>query len=31
MPRTIISDTSCFIVLTKIGSLELLHQVYGQW
>ncbi|UOQ98718.1 DUF3368 domain-containing protein [Hymenobacter sp. 5317J-9] len=30
MPRTIISDTSCFIVLTKIGALELLHQVYGQ-
>ena len=30
MPSTIISDTSCFIVLTKIGALELLHQVYGQ-
>ena len=30
MPRTIISDTSCFIVLTKIGALELLHQIYGQ-
>lgn len=30
MPRTIISDTSCFIILTKIGALELLHHVYGQ-
>lgn len=30
MPRTIISDTSCFIILTKVGELELLHKVYGQ-
>lgn len=30
MPRTIISDTSCFILLTKIGELDLLHKVYGQ-
>lgn len=30
MFRTIIADTSCFIILTKIGALELLHQVYGQ-
>jgi predicted nucleic acid-binding protein len=30
MPKTIISDTSCFIILTKIGELELLHRVYGQ-
>ncbi len=30
MPGAIISETSCFIVLTKIGALELLHQVYGQ-
>lgn len=30
MHRTIISDTSCFILLTNIGELELLHQVYGQ-
>jgi predicted nucleic acid-binding protein len=30
MPKTIISDTSCFIILTNIGELELLHQVYGQ-
>lgn len=30
MPRTIISDTSCFILLAKIGELELLRSVYGQ-
>lgn len=30
MPKTIISDTSCFIVLTKIGALELLQRLYGQ-
>lgn len=30
MPKTIISDTSCFIILTKVGELELLHKVYGQ-
>ena len=30
MPKTIISDTSCFIVLTKIEELDLLHKVYGQ-
>jgi predicted nucleic acid-binding protein len=30
MPKTIISDTSCFIILTNIGELELLHEVYGQ-
>lgn len=29
MPRTIIADTSCFIVLHTIGELELLQQVYG--
>ena len=29
MPKTIISDTSCFIVLTNIGELNLLHKVYG--
>jgi len=29
MPKTIISDTTCFIVLTNIGELNLLHQVYG--
>lgn len=30
MPKTIISDTSCFIVLANIGELELLHTLYGQ-
>lgn len=30
MHRTIISDTSCFILLTNIGELEILHKVYGQ-
>ena len=30
MPKTIISDTSCFIILSKIGALELLQMVYGQ-
>lgn len=30
MPKTIISDTSCFIILSNIGELELLHQVYGE-
>lgn len=28
MPKTIISDTSCFIILSKIGELDLLHKVY---
>ncbi len=30
MHKTIISDTSCFIILTNIGQLELLHRIYGQ-
>lgn len=30
MPRTIISDTSCLIVLTNIGELKLLYDVYGK-
>ena len=30
MPKAIISDTSCFIVLTNIGELDLLQKVYGQ-
>jgi predicted nucleic acid-binding protein len=30
MRRVIISDTSCFIILTNIGELELLRDVYGQ-
>ena len=29
MPKTIISDTSCFIILSKIGELELLQQLFG--
>lgn len=28
MPEAIISDTSCLIILTKIGELDLLHQLY---
>jgi predicted nucleic acid-binding protein len=30
MLKTIISDTSCFIILTNIGELALLQKVYGQ-
>lgn len=30
MHKIIISDTSCLIVLSKIGELELLHKLYGQ-
>lgn len=30
MHRTIIADTSCFIVLAKIEELDLLQMVYGQ-
>ncbi len=30
MPKTIISDTSCFIILTNIAELDLLRKVYGQ-
>ena len=30
MPKTIISDTSCLIILTNISELELLHKLYGQ-
>lgn len=30
MHKTIIADTSCFIILNKIGELELLPKVYGQ-
>ncbi len=30
MPETIISDTSCFIILTNIGELDLLYKIYGQ-
>jgi len=28
MPKVIISDTSCLIILTKIGALDLLYQLY---
>lgn len=30
MRKTIISDTSCFIILSKIGELELLQKLYGE-
>lgn len=30
MPKTIISDTSCFIILTNIGELDLLNKIYGR-
>ena len=30
MPKTIISDTSCFIILNNINELDILHKVYGQ-
>ena len=30
MRKTIVSDTSCFIILTNIGELNLLQTVYGQ-
>lgn len=30
MPKIIIADTSCFILLSNIGELELLHKVYGE-
>ena len=30
MHKTIISDTSCFIILSKINELDLLKKVYGQ-
>jgi len=30
MPETIISDTSCFIIVTDIGELDLLQKVYRQ-
>ncbi len=30
MRKTIISDTSCLIILTNIGELDLLRKVYGQ-
>lgn len=30
MPKIIISDTSCFIILSNIGELELLKKIYGK-
>jgi predicted nucleic acid-binding protein len=30
MPKTIISDTSCFILLSNIGELDLLQKLYGE-
>jgi len=30
MPKTIVSDTTCFIVLTNIGELELLQSTFGE-
>lgn len=30
MHKIIISDTSCFIILTNIGELDLLQKIYGQ-
>ncbi len=30
MRKTIISDTSCFIILSNIGEIELLHKIYGE-
>ena len=30
MPKIIISDTSCFIILANIGELELLQKAYGE-
>lgn len=30
MPKVIISDTSCFIILSNIGALQLLYDVYGK-
>lgn len=29
MPKTIISDTSCIILLDKIGELEILNHLFG--
>src|SRR4029453_885710 len=29
MPKTIISDTSCLIILDKIGEIDILHKLFG--
>ena len=30
MHKTVIANTSCLIILTNIGELELLHKLYKQ-
>ena len=30
MRKVVISDTSCLIILDKIGELDLLHKLYGK-
>lgn len=30
MPKTVIADTSCFIVLEKINELSLLNKIYRE-
>jgi len=30
MPKSIVCDASCLILFNKIGSLDLLHQVFGE-
>jgi predicted nucleic acid-binding protein len=30
MPKVVVSDTSCFIVLTNVGELDLLVKLYGR-
>lgn len=30
MPKVVIADSSCLIILSKIGELELLHLLYGR-
>ena len=29
MPKTIIADTSCLILLDKVGEIEILHKLFG--
>lgn len=30
MPKVVISDTSCLIILTKVGKLDLLNKIYSE-
>jgi predicted nucleic acid-binding protein len=30
MPKVVIADSSCLIILSKIGELELLHLLYAR-